>query len=98
MRLLMNSTVHTTATRLCCSVCVRCVSAVNYFTRRCCRRRCWHSQGDYVVLASEGHCICGVDVAAPSQLRRPGSKRSLVDTIQLLKGQLSADEVGFGVL
>lgn len=31
------------------------------------------SQGDYVVLASEPVCLCGVDVSAPNQIRRePG--------------------------
>jgi hypothetical protein len=46
-----------------------------------------------VVLASEGRCLCGVDVAAPQQLRRRGSSRTLQDSIALLKDQLSANEV-----
>jgi hypothetical protein len=46
-----------------------------------------------VVLASEGRCLCGVDVAAPQQLRRRGSTRTLQDSIALLKDQLSASEV-----
>jgi hypothetical protein len=46
-----------------------------------------------VVLASEGHCLCGVDVAAPQQLRRRGSNRTLQDSIALLKDQLSVNEV-----
>jgi hypothetical protein len=50
-------------------------------------------QGDYVVLASEGRCLCGVDVAAPQQLRRRGSSRTLQDSIALLKDQMSASEV-----
>jgi hypothetical protein len=35
-------------------------------------------QGDYVVLASEPVCICGVDVAAPQQLRQRGRGRMSV--------------------
>jgi hypothetical protein len=46
-----------------------------------------------VVLASEGHCLCGIDVAAQQQLRRRGSNRSLQDSIALLKDQLAAAEV-----
>ncbi|KAF6252582.1 4'-phosphopantetheinyl transferase [Scenedesmus sp. NREL 46B-D3] len=49
-------------------------------------------EGDYVVLASEGRCLCGVDVAAPQQLRRHGSSRTLHDSIALLRDQLSARE------
>ncbi|WIA35519.1 hypothetical protein OEZ86_003946 [Tetradesmus obliquus] len=49
-------------------------------------------QGDYVVLAAEGRCLCGVDVAAPQQLRRRGSSRSLQDCIALLRDQLAPGE------
>ena len=31
-------------------------------------------EGDFVVLASEPLCVCGVDVAAPAQLRRKGAE------------------------
>jgi len=34
-------------------------------------------QGDFVVLASEPVCICGVDVAAPQQLRARNSKQKM---------------------
>ena len=34
-------------------------------------------QGDFVVLASEPVCICGVDVAAPQQLRARNSQHKL---------------------
>ena len=30
-------------------------------------------EGDYVVMAAEPLCVCGVDVAAPAQLRRKGA-------------------------
>lgn len=40
-------------------------------------------QGDYVVLASEPISICGVDVAAPQQLRMRGSQQKM--TIAQLK-------------
>ncbi|WIA35520.1 hypothetical protein OEZ86_003946 [Tetradesmus obliquus] len=49
-------------------------------------------EGDYVVLAAEGRCLCGVDVAAPQQLRRRGSSRSLQDCIALLRDQLAPGE------
>jgi hypothetical protein len=49
------------------------------------------SQGDYVVLACEGHCLCGVDVAAPHQLRY--GHKPLVETLNLMRQQLVEPEV-----
>jgi hypothetical protein len=54
------------------------------------RRRC-NTQGDFVVLACEGHCLCGVDVAAPQQLR-VGTK-PLLEVLELMRPQLTANEV-----
>jgi hypothetical protein len=51
-------------------------------------------QGDYVVLACEGYCLCGVDVAAPHQLRY-GTK-PLLQTLNLMKPQLAESEVCLG--
>jgi hypothetical protein len=44
-----------------------------------------------VVLASEGYCLCGVDVAAPQQLRY--GNKPLADTLQLMRPQLVESEV-----
>lgn len=49
-------------------------------------------QGDYVVLASEGHCLCGVDVAAPQQLRR-GPQQPVLDYLKSFRKQFTAHEV-----
>ena len=48
-------------------------------------------QGDYVVLASEGFCICGCDVAAPHQLRR-NAGQSLNDVLSSFTNQLTPAE------
>lgn len=50
------------------------------------------TQGDYVVLACEGFCLCGVDVAAPQQLRF--GNKPLVELLTLMQPQLVATEVG----
>eukprot|EP00884_Botryococcus_braunii_P009141 jgi/Botrbrau1/18228/Bobra.53_1s0084.1 len=51
-------------------------------------------EGDYVVLASEPLCICGVDVAAPGQVRaaRQGQAMSMVDLERRLGPQFTANE------
>lgn len=49
-----------------------------------------------MVLASESHCICGVDVAAPHQLRRKDGAK-LADTLRLFKNQLTSKEVCMSV-
>ncbi len=49
-------------------------------------------QGEYVVLASEPLCICGVDVAAPQQ-HRGGAHRALQDVFTDLEAQLTDFEV-----
>eukprot|EP00798_Chlamydomonas_sp_ICE-L_P007540 gene7540-689_t len=49
-------------------------------------------EGDYVVLASEPICLVGIDVAAPQQLRRPGSSTSLAAALESMQGQLSPVE------
>ena len=41
-------------------------------------------QGDYVVLASEPVCICGVDCAAPQQLRGRGKARMSVSELKAI--------------
>eukprot|EP00879_Flechtneria_rotunda_P019306 GHRR01020276.1.p1 GENE.GHRR01020276.1~~GHRR01020276.1.p1 ORF type:complete len:269 (+),score=29.88 GHRR01020276.1:469-1275(+) len=51
-------------------------------------------EGDYVVLASENHCLCGVDVAAPQQWRQQASK-PVLERLSLLQNQLSAQEWDF---
>jgi hypothetical protein len=48
-------------------------------------------QGDFVVLVSESHCLCGVDVAAPQQLRR--GAHSLAEVVELMQPQLTPHEV-----
>ena len=50
------------------------------------------AQGDYVVLASEGHCICGIDVAAPRHLRR-GPQQPLDTYLQSFRKQFTEHEV-----
>lgn len=45
-----------------------------------------------MVLASEGHCLCGVDVAAPQQLRR-GPQQPVLDYLQSFRKQFTAHEV-----
>ncbi|MEW5301738.1 MAG: hypothetical protein WDW36_004576 [Sanguina aurantia] len=49
-------------------------------------------EGDYTVLAAEPLCLVGVDVAAPSQLRRPGRPGGIQAAIQLMRDQFSAAE------
>ena len=53
-------------------------------------------QGDYVVLASEPVCICGVDVAAPQQLRVRNSqqKMSMAELRSIFSRQFTEYEVG----
>lgn len=46
-------------------------------------------EGDWVVLASEPLCVCGVDVAAPEQ-HRPGKHRANI--FEDFRDQLTADE------
>ena len=50
--------------------------------------------GNYVVLASEPFCVCGVDVAAPGQLRRAGATAPvpMQQYIELFKHQFTASE------
>jgi 4'-phosphopantetheinyl transferase len=50
--------------------------------------------GDYVVLAAEPLCVCGVDVAAPGQLRRRGAQQTpMCEHVQQFKRQFTAPEV-----
>ena len=44
-----------------------------------------------MVLASEGHCLCGVDVAAPQQLRR-GPSQPMLDYLQSFRRQFTEHE------
>lgn len=50
--------------------------------------------GSYVVLAAEPFCVCGVDVAAPGQLRRPGASApaSMQQYVELFKRQFTSSE------
>lgn len=48
-------------------------------------------EGDYVVLAAEGVCVCGCDIAAPNQMRR-SADRPLEDVLSAFKGQLTQAE------
>lgn len=48
-------------------------------------------EGDYTALASEPLCVCGVDVAAPQQLRR-AKHANLLEAISQFKGQFAASE------
>lgn len=52
-------------------------------------------QGDFVVLASEPVCICGVDVAAPQQLRVRNSqqKMSMAELRSIFSRQFTEYEV-----
>lgn len=50
-------------------------------------------KGDFTVLAAEPFCLVGVDVAAPSQLRRPGRVGGIQAAIQLMRNQFSPAEV-----
>jgi len=52
-------------------------------------------EGDFVVLASEPLCVCGVDVAAPGQLRRKGAAQTppMHEYVQLFRRQLTGREV-----
>ena len=55
-------------------------------------------QGDFVVLASEPVCICGVDVAAPQQLRARNSqhKMSMAELRSIFSRQFTDYEVSEG--
>ncbi|KAF8065883.1 Aasdhppt [Scenedesmus sp. PABB004] len=48
-------------------------------------------EGAWVVLAAEGRCLVGVDVAAPRQLRGRGG-RGLAASLELMRAQLSDAE------
>ena len=48
-----------------------------------------------MVLASEGNCLCGVDVAAPQHLRR-GRQQPLLEDLQSFRKQFTAHEVRSG--
>ncbi len=52
-------------------------------------------EGDFVVLASEPLCVCGVDVAAPGQLRCKGATAPppMREYVQLFRRQLTPREV-----
>lgn len=50
-------------------------------------------QGDFVVLALEPLCICGIDVAAPSQARAT-KQHSMDDLSSIFQKQLTSQEVG----
>lgn len=55
----------------------------------------WRSgflQGSFVALASEPVCLCGVDVSAPDQLRRPPGT-SAMSVLSAFEDQLTAAEV-----
>lgn len=51
-------------------------------------------EGDWVVLASEPLCVCGVDVAAPGQLRRANAAATppMREYLQLFARQFTAVE------
>mmetsp|Transcript_22055 Transcript_22055/g.61211 ORF Transcript_22055/g.61211 Transcript_22055/m.61211 type:complete len:319 (-) Transcript_22055:257-1213(-) len=49
-------------------------------------------EGDYVVLASEPLCICGVDVAAPSQLRRRGKEQTIHEIHSIFRSSFTDNE------
>lgn len=54
-------------------------------------------EGDFVVLASEPVCVCGVDVAAPGQLRMKrgqGAPRTVEEMLQTFSRQLTEYERG----
>ena len=50
-------------------------------------------QGEFVVLASEGLCVCGCDVAAPNQIRRR-QQEPLANFFKCFVDQFTAAEVG----
>ena len=50
------------------------------------------AQGHYVVLASEGHCLCGIDVAAPRHLRR-SPQQPVATYLQSFRKQFTEREV-----
>ena len=45
-----------------------------------------------MVLAAEPFCVCGVDVAAPGQLRRAGAPAPMQQYVRLFKHQFTLDE------
>ena len=49
-------------------------------------------EGAFVVLAAEPRLLCGVDVAAPSQLRRRGAPQPAAELLELLSAQFSPSE------
>ena len=66
--------------------------AARLFWRRLPRLNVHVFAGCYVVLAAEPFCVCGVDVAAPGQLRRAGAPAPMKQYVQLFKHQLTLDE------
>ena len=53
-------------------------------------------EGDFVVLASEPLAVCGVDVAAPAQLRRGGGPPPpMAECVRTFARQLTAGETEF---
>ncbi len=50
-------------------------------------------QGQYVVLAAERLCVCGIDVAAPQHVRTVGRKMSVKELRQAFEKQLTCQEV-----
>eukprot|EP01012_Entosiphon_sulcatum_P040835 TRINITY_DN5456_c0_g1_i1.p1 TRINITY_DN5456_c0_g1~~TRINITY_DN5456_c0_g1_i1.p1 ORF type:complete len:308 (+),score=39.52 TRINITY_DN5456_c0_g1_i1:25-924(+) len=49
-------------------------------------------EGHFVVLASEGLCIVGIDVAAPQQIRRVGDIRPTSELLQMFRDQFTPHE------
>lgn len=54
---------------------------------------CLDVQGDFVVLAAEPLCICGIDVAASPQARQ-SQIQSISDIKKTFRKQLTSAEVG----
>lgn len=54
---------------------------------------CLDVQGDFVVLAAEPLCICGIDVAGPPQARQ-SKIQSMSDIKHTFQKQLTSAEVG----
>mmetsp|Transcript_47803 Transcript_47803/g.120659 ORF Transcript_47803/g.120659 Transcript_47803/m.120659 type:complete len:296 (+) Transcript_47803:194-1081(+) len=51
-------------------------------------------EGDFVVLASEPLCICGIDVAAPEQVRLRGKEQGLEELQRIFRSQFTDWEWG----
>lgn len=50
-------------------------------------------QGEFVILAAEPLCVCGCDVVAPREGRRPGGREEpLADWLRCFEEQLTARE------